>query len=89
MGYVFQFGVVWDHRWDLLNSAWLTLRLSVGAFLIGLWLAGLLAYARQGAAAPTRNAAAAYIEFFRNTPLLVQLFVLWDRHASASSATSC
>ena len=49
MGYVFQFGVVWDHRWDLLNGAWLTLRLSVGAFLIGLWLAGLLAYARQGA----------------------------------------
>ena len=77
MGYVFQFGVVWDHRWDLLDGAWLTLRLSVGAFLIGLWLAGLLAYARQGASALLRNAATGYIEFFRNTPLLVQLFVLY------------
>jgi polar amino acid transport system permease protein len=77
MGYVFQFGVVWDHRWDLLYGAWLTLRLSVGAFLIGLWLAGLLAYARQGGSTPIRNAATAYIEFLRNTPLLVQLFVLY------------
>ncbi len=47
------------------------------AFLIGLWLAGLLAYARQGGSAPIRNAATAYIEFVRNTPLLVQLFVLY------------
>ena len=77
MGYVFQFGVVWDHRWDLLAGAWLTLRLSVAAFLIGLWLAGLLAYVRQAGSAAARYLATLYIEFLRNTPLLVQLFVLY------------
>lgn len=77
MGYVFQFGVVWDHRWDLLIGTWLTLRLSVVAFLIGLWLAGLLAYARQAGPPAARHLATLYIEFMRNTPLLVQLFVLF------------
>ncbi|MBS0559301.1 MAG: amino acid ABC transporter permease [Proteobacteria bacterium] len=77
MGYVFQFGVVWDHRWDLLYGAWLTLRLAVAASVLGLLLACLVAYARQNAPRPVRAAAAAYVEFLRNTPLLVQLFVLY------------
>lgn len=77
MGYVFQFGVVWDHRWDLLYGAGLTLRLAVAAFLIGLCLAGMLAYARHVGGKPVRYLARGYIEFLRNTPLLVQLFVLY------------
>jgi len=77
MDYVFQFGAVWDHRWDLLDGAWLTLRLSGGAFVIGLWLAGMLAYARETAPSAVRIAIGAYTELMRNTPLLVQLFVLY------------
>jgi polar amino acid transport system permease protein len=77
MDYVFQFGVVWDHRDDLLGGAWLTLRLSVGGFLIGLLLAGLIAYLRETGPRPVRFGLGAYVEFIRNTPLLVQLFVLY------------
>ena len=39
MKYVFQFGIVWDHLPRLLDGAWLTLRLSVGAFALGFALA--------------------------------------------------
>lgn len=77
MNYVFQFGVVWDHRDELADGAWLTLRLSVGAFLIGLVFAGLIAYLRETGPRAIRFVLAAYIEFVRNTPLLVQLFVLY------------
>src|SRR6202171_2848169 len=35
MKYVFQFGIVWDHLPQLLNGAWLTIRLSLGAFAVG------------------------------------------------------
>ncbi len=62
MDYVFQFGAVWEHRSDLLDGAWLTLRLSSSAFIIGLALAFMLAYARETArpqsasrSAPTPN----------------------------------
>ena len=34
MKYVFQFGIVWDHLPQLLNGAWLTIRLSLGAFAL-------------------------------------------------------
>ncbi len=77
MGYVFQFGVVWDHLPELLEGAWLTLRLSASAFALGLVLAVLLAYARAYGPSAVRGPAVVYIEFMRNTPLLVQLFVLY------------
>jgi polar amino acid transport system permease protein len=77
MGYVFQFGVVWDHLPELLEGAWLTLRLSVSAFVLGFLLAVLLAYARAYGAPVVRRPVVVYIEFMRNTPLLVQLFVLY------------
>ena len=46
MKYVFQFGVVWDHLPQLLNGAWLTIRLSLGAFAVGFAIAILLAFLR-------------------------------------------
>jgi polar amino acid transport system permease protein len=77
MNYVFQFGIVWDHLPRLLAGAWLTLRLSVGAFAIGLALALVLAYARTAGPRPVRAAIAAYVEVIRNTPFLVQLFIIY------------
>lgn len=77
MDYVFQFGVVWDHFPELLDGALLTIRLSVTAFLLGTALAVLLAYARTNGPRWLRTPVLAYIEFIRNTPLLVQLFVLY------------
>jgi polar amino acid transport system permease protein len=75
--YVFQFGIVWDHLPRLLDGAWLTLKLSVGAFVLGLALAMALAYTRTSGPRWMRAAVTAYVEFIRNTPFLVQLFVLY------------
>ena len=77
MKYVFQFGIVWDHLPRLVEGAWLTLRLSVGAFVLGLMLAALLAFARTSGPRGVRIAVTAYVEFIRNTPFLVQLFVIY------------
>lgn len=75
--YVFQFGIVWDHLPRLIDGAWLTLRLSLGAFALGLALAALLAFARTAGPKPVRAAVAAYVELIRNTPFLVQLFIIY------------
>jgi polar amino acid transport system permease protein len=77
VSYVFQFGIVWDHLPRLLAGARLTLALSIGAFAIGLVLATLLAFARTAGPKPVRAVIAAYVELIRNTPLLVQLFIIY------------
>jgi len=75
--YVFQFGIVWDHLSRLVDGAWMTLRLSVGAFVIGLAVAAVLAFARTAGPKPLRAVVIAYVEFIRNTPFLVQLFIIY------------
>jgi polar amino acid transport system permease protein len=77
MSYTFQFGIVWDHLPQLMAGAWLTLRLSVGAFALGFVIAVLCAAGRSFGPAPVRVAVSAYVEVIRNTPLLVQLFVIY------------
>src|SRR5436190_1127682 len=77
MKYVFQFGIVWDHLPQLLNGAWLTLRLSLGAFALGFAIAMILAFARTSGPRAMRAAIAGYVEVIRNTPFLVQLFIIY------------
>lgn len=77
MNYVFQFGLVWDHLPKLLDGAWLTIGLSFGAFAIGFVIAMLLAFLRTAGARPIRMAIAAYVELIRNTPFLIQLFIIY------------
>src|SRR5438132_168653 len=77
MNYVFQFGIVRDHLPELLTGAWLTLRLSVAAFALGFALAVMFAFLRSAGPRPVRVAVGAYVELVRNTPFLVQLFILY------------
>jgi polar amino acid transport system permease protein len=77
MKYVFQFGIVQDHLPELLHGALLTLQLSVGAFVLGFALAVVLAFLRSSGPRWVRAAVGAYVEFIRNTPFLVQLFVIY------------
>ena len=77
MNYVFQFGIVWDHLPKLLDGAWLTIGLSFGAFALGFVMAILLAFLRTAGARPIRMAIAAYVELIRNTPFLIQLFIIY------------
>jgi polar amino acid transport system permease protein len=74
MHYVFQFGVVWDNWQLLLDGALATLWMSAAAFLLGLALAILCTRAQKTRA---RILVRAYVEVIRNTPLLVQLFIVY------------
>ncbi|HEX4417509.1 MAG TPA: ABC transporter substrate-binding protein/permease [Kofleriaceae bacterium] len=59
------------------EAAWVTLKLSVLAFLLAVPVGLGLAVARVYGPAPVRGAARLYIELFRGTPVLLQLFVLY------------
>ena len=77
MHYVFQFGVVEDNWRLLLDGALATLWMSAAAAVLGFGFALLCTLARRSRFAPLRLAVRAYVEVIRNTPLLVQLFILY------------
>jgi polar amino acid transport system permease protein len=75
--YVFQFSAVEREFDQLLVGAWLTIRLSAGAMVLGLMVGVACAVARQSRFAPLRGAVQAYVEAVRNTPFLVQLLLVY------------
>jgi putative glutamine transport system permease protein len=56
---------------------WITIQLSVLSLLGSLGLGTLIALFRVSPVPPLRWVGTGYVEFFRNTPLLVQLFFLY------------
>lgn len=77
MSYVFDFTPIWRYLPLLLEGAWLTVQLSTVAIVFGAALGLAAALARNSWIAPLRWLAAAYVEFIRNTPFLVQIFLLF------------
>jgi polar amino acid transport system permease protein len=77
VNYAFHFNVVLDHLPELLDGAWLTIRLSAMAMAIGLALAVLCAYGKTAGPRPVRWLISAYVELIRNTPFLVQIFIIY------------
>lgn len=77
MHYAFHFNVVWDHWRDLAEGAWLTIQLSSLAMLLGLAVATVCVYAKAAGPGPVRWGIATYIELIRNTPFLVQIFIVY------------
>ena len=69
------FGPVWDNADVLLKGAFGTLRLFAICALAGLLLGLLVGLARTSPRRWLRAPATAFVEFFRNTPVLVQ--ILW------------
>ncbi len=63
-----------EYLWRLVEGAGFSAALAVGGGLIGLLLATLLAACRFGEVRGLRHVATGYVEFIRNTPLIVQLF---------------
>jgi len=60
-----------------LEAAWTTILLSVLTALLGLTMGALGAAARLSRFAVLRFIGAAYVSFFRGTPALIQLFILY------------
>ncbi len=65
-----------DYLWRLFDGLVLSVGITVMAALFGLVLATGLAVARHARLPYLAGVAAAYVEFMRNTPLLVQLFFI-------------
>ncbi|MGH6925274.1 MAG: amino acid ABC transporter permease [Propylenella sp.] len=77
MNYVFQFGFVWREFDQLLEGAWLTIRLSASAMFLGLIVAVVCARAKTSNSRFLRVVVQIYIEAIRNTPFLVQLLFIY------------
>jgi polar amino acid transport system permease protein len=75
--YVFQFSFVWKEFDHLLVGAWLTVRLSALAMVLGLMVGIIGAQAKDSRWPVLRGATQVYIEAIRNTPFLVQLLLIY------------
>lgn len=94
MEYSFQFNAVWNNWPFLLEGVWLTLAVTAGALGSSLIMGLLICVARMAQARWIAYPARLYIEFFRNTPALVQL--IWVYYClpiltgiDLSAAVSC
>ena len=77
MTYVFQFGDVWAAWPDLLWGCWLTIQLSVVSMVLGLLVAVAGALGKTMGPRPIRWLVDIYVEVIRNTPFLVQIFLIF------------
>ena len=77
MDYIFHFGPILA-RWDqFLRGTALTMELAVVSMAFGLVIAVVGATGRTFGPLPARAAIGAYVELIRNTPMLVQLYVVF------------
>jgi len=77
MTYVFQFGVLTQYRDQLLAGLWLTIELSAVSIAAGTACGIVLAWLRSTGGRPLRMLVDGYVELIRNTPFLVQLFLIY------------
>ncbi|WP_419813404.1 ABC transporter permease [Bacterioplanoides sp.] len=69
--------VIWEYLPKLMDGAWLTLELVFVSGLIGIFFAVPLALMRASENLWLRALPVGYIFFFRGTPLLVQIFLIY------------
>ena len=77
MNYSFDFSAPLAYAPDLLAGAWTTLKLSLASTFFGFLLGVLCAVANTRGRRWTARVAGGYIEVIRNTPLLVQVFIVY------------
>ena len=77
MSYNFKFDILLRYTPEIIHGVLLTLQFSVVTMVCGLAIGLVVAIAAISPLTPTRLAARAYVEAIRNTPLLVQLFIVF------------
>lgn len=77
MNYTFDFSAPLAYWPDLLAGAWTTLTLSLASTFFGFLLGVFCALANTGNTRWLARLAGVYIEVVRNTPLLVQVFIVY------------
>lgn len=70
-------GIAFEFPQLYFTGLWLTIQISVFGLIGATVLGTIVALFRVGPIVPLRWIGAAYVEFFRNTPLVVQLFFLF------------
>ena len=73
----FDYAFAWSIVPDLFDGLVVTVQVVVLGFLLAVLVGLLLALAQRKRFAVVRRLSAAYLSFFRNTPLMVQLYVLF------------
>lgn len=76
MTYEFDFAAVLAYWPLLLEGTWTTLRLTFFSTVFGIMIGAFCAVIRTGGPAWARSIVSLYVEFIRNTPLLIQAYFL-------------
>jgi polar amino acid transport system permease protein len=74
MGYDLSFGYVWDYRFAIADGLMVTLYFAAISLVIGLVIGFVTSIARQSDNPIVYWISTAYVEIFRGTPVLIQLF---------------
>lgn len=77
MSYTFDFEGLLPYWDQFAEGVWLTIQLSVAATIAGFVLGTFCAIARTSGSAMLKTVVGAYVDVIRNTPLLVQLFIIY------------
>lgn len=77
MEYNFRFGVLWRYTDEIIEGVLLTLQLSLVTMSIGLLIGLAVAIGGTSVSGIVRMLCRTYVEAIRNTPLLVQLFIVF------------
>lgn len=82
MKYAMDFSALLPYWPTFLNGAWLTLKMTAVAVVVGVGVGTGVAFAKRSKITPLSQICSAYIEVVRNTPFLVQIFLLYFGLAS-------
>ncbi len=77
MNYIFQFSQLQPYAWTLLEGVKLTIVLSIEAMALSLLVGIVGAACKSSSFRLLRWIASSYVEIIRNTPILVQLFIIY------------
>ncbi len=82
MNYTFDFSFLAEYWPELMRGLWLTVKLSAVTISLGYVVGTLLAIGRTSPRRWVRKLSGVYVEVIRNTPLLVQMFLIYFGLAS-------
>jgi polar amino acid transport system permease protein len=77
MSYKFDFAFLADRWPDFVAGAWLTVQLTVASIALGFVVGTVCALARVYGGPILRRLVGIYVETIRNTPLLIQIFLVY------------
>jgi len=73
----YQWLTLWRYADTFLSAAWLTLQVTLIAFALAVALGLISALAKSSPLALVRWVSHCYVEFIRNTPVLLQIFIIF------------